>query len=78
MMARCMRYCTVSVRTTLAPCSATRRSIRLSARPAAAALPQERNREGAPGFPLSRLTPALKPQDPALPKFPPKVKGVFG
>lgn len=41
MMARCMRYCTVSVRTAAAPCASARRSIRLSDSPARAALCQE-------------------------------------
>ena len=46
MMAWCMRYCTVSVRTTLAPYSWSRRSIRLSDSPASAALhPRGRNRK---------------------------------
>lgn len=45
MMARCMRYCTVSVRTAAAPCRSARRSIRLSDSPACAALHrQDRDR----------------------------------
>lgn len=49
MIAWCMRYCTVSVRTTLAPYSSARRSIRLSDSPASAALrPGGRKGEGRP------------------------------
>lgn len=55
MMARCMRYCTVSARTAAAPCASARRSIRLSDSPARAALHgQDRDRvqlrtRGPPG-----------------------------
>lgn len=45
-MARCMRYCTVSMRSTPAPRSSTRRSIRLRASPASAALWPGRSQEG--------------------------------
>ena len=47
-MARCMRYCTPSIRTDLAPCPSASRSIRLSDSPACAALPQGENKEGGP------------------------------
>ena len=53
MMARCMRYCTVSVRSTPAPHCPARRSIRLSDSPSCAALQgEERSWEGGlPGIP---------------------------
>lgn len=47
-MAWCMRYCTLSIRTDLAPCPSARRSIRLSDSPASAALPQGEDKEGGP------------------------------
>lgn len=54
MMARCIRYCTVSVRTSPAPCSWARRSIRLSDSPARAAL-HRRQRRSWEGGPESRV-----------------------
>lgn len=45
MMARCIRYCTVSIFTTFSPYLSMRRSIKLSERPLAAALHGESESE---------------------------------